>query len=118
MRPRPSPSCASGTRSSSTDGSVAPRGGQGGTAGGGGAGGGLRLAASRRGDEGPVLALNGDELLDVDLAALRAEHERGRPAATLVVAQVHSPFGIVDLGEDGAVTGFREAPRLPHWVNS
>jgi len=83
-----------------------------------GRGGGLRLAASRRRDEGPVLALNGDELLDVDLAALRAEHERGRPAATLVVAQVHSPFGIVDLGEDGAVTGFQEAPRLPHWVNS
>ncbi len=83
-----------------------------------GRGGGLRFAATRRRDDGPVLALNGDELLDVDLAALRAEHERSRPAATLVVAQVHSPFGVVDLRDDGAITGFREAPKLPHWVNS
>src|ERR1035437_10215115 len=35
-----------------------------------GRGGGLRLAASQRRDEGPVLALNGDELLDVDFTAL------------------------------------------------
>jgi NDP-sugar pyrophosphorylase family protein len=83
-----------------------------------GRGGGLRLAASRRQEEGPVLALNGDELLDVDVAALRAEHERMRPAATIVVAQVHSPFGVVDLDDDGAITGFREAPKLSHWVNS
>jgi NDP-sugar pyrophosphorylase family protein len=39
-------------------------------------------------------------------------------AATIVVAQVNSPFGVVDLEEDGTVTGFREAPKLEHWVNS
>jgi NDP-sugar pyrophosphorylase family protein len=83
-----------------------------------GRGGGLRLAASRREEDGPVLALNGDELLDLDFAALLAAHERAKPAATIVVAQVHSPFGVVDLREDGAITGFKEAPRLPHWVNS
>jgi len=38
--------------------------------------------------------------------------------ATIVVAQVHSPFGVVDLSDDGTVTGFKEAPKLPHWVNS
>ena len=83
-----------------------------------GRGGGLRLAASRRQDEGPVLALNGDELLDVDFRALVAEHEQRRAAATLVVAQVRSPFGVVEVEEDGTVTGFREAPLLEHWVNS
>jgi NDP-sugar pyrophosphorylase family protein len=83
-----------------------------------GRGGGLRLAASRRQEDGPVLALNGDELLDVDLGALLEEHERGGAAATIVVAQVRSPFGVVDLEEDGTVTGFREAPLLPDWVNS
>src|SRR5207302_8005405 len=41
-----------------------------------GRGGGLRLAASRRRENGHVLALNGDELLDVDFRALLAEHER------------------------------------------
>jgi NDP-sugar pyrophosphorylase family protein len=83
-----------------------------------GRGGGLRLAASRRQEEGPVLALNGDELLDVDFRALVAEHEGSGAAATLVVAQVHSPFGVVQVGEDGTITGFREAPLLDHWVNS
>jgi len=83
-----------------------------------GRGGGLRLAASRRQEEGPVLALNGDELLDVDFRALVAEHEQSGAAATIVVAQVRSPFGVVEVEEDGTVTGFREAPLLDHWVNS
>jgi NDP-sugar pyrophosphorylase family protein len=83
-----------------------------------GRGGGLRLAASRRQEEGPVLALNGDELLDVDFRDLVAEHEQSAAAATLVVAQVRSPFGVVAVEDDGTVTGFREAPLLEHWVNS
>ncbi len=83
-----------------------------------GRGGGLRLAASRRLEAGPVLALNGDELLDVDFAALLAEHERSGAAATIVVAQVRSPFGVVDVEEDGTISGFREAPLLDQWVNS
>jgi NDP-sugar pyrophosphorylase family protein len=83
-----------------------------------GRGGGLRLAASRRHDEGAVLALNGDELLDVDFRALLAEHEESGAAATIVVAQVRSPFGVVELQDDGRVTGFREAPLLDNWVNS
>jgi NDP-sugar pyrophosphorylase family protein len=83
-----------------------------------GRGGGLRLAASQRREQGHVLALNGDELLDVDLRALVSDHERSGAAATIVVAQVSSPFGVVDLTEDGTVTGFREAPKLEHWVNS
>jgi NDP-sugar pyrophosphorylase family protein len=83
-----------------------------------GRGGGLRLAASRRDESGSVLALNGDELLDVDFRALLDAHEEGAAAATIVVAQVRSPFGVVDLSDDGTVTGFREAPLLEHWVNS
>jgi NDP-sugar pyrophosphorylase family protein len=83
-----------------------------------GRGGGLRLAASHRRESGACLALNGDELLDVDFAALLAEHERTGAAATIVVAQVRSPFGVVELEPDGRVTGFREAPLLDDWVNS
>ena len=83
-----------------------------------GRGGGLRLAATRRQEEGPVLALNGDEVLDVDFSALLSEHGASGAAATLVVAQVRSPFGVVDVEESGTITGFREAPLLEHWVNS
>ena len=83
-----------------------------------GRGGGLRMAAAQRRESGAVLALNGDELLDVDFGELMAEHAGSGAAATIVVSQVHSPFGVVDLDDDGVVTGFREAPLLPHWVNS
>ncbi|HUZ98467.1 MAG TPA: nucleotidyltransferase family protein [Gaiellaceae bacterium] len=83
-----------------------------------GRGGGLRLAASRRRETGTVLALNGDELLDVDFAALYEDHERSAAAATIVVSQVRSPFGVVSIEDDGGITGFREAPLLSDWVNS
>jgi NDP-sugar pyrophosphorylase family protein len=65
-----------------------------------------------------VLALNGDELLDVDFAALLDGHRRSGAAATIVVSQVRSPFGVVEIEDDGRITGFREAPLLPNWVNS
>jgi NDP-sugar pyrophosphorylase family protein len=78
----------------------------------------LGLAASRRQESGSVLALNGDELLDVDFRSLLAEHESSGAAATIVVSQVRSPFGVVDLEDGGRITGFREAPLLPDWVNS
>lgn len=83
-----------------------------------GRGGGLRFAAARRQEDGPVYAMNGDDLLDVDVEALLGFHLEHGGAATIVVAQVRSPFGVVDLGAGDAVTGFREAPTLPEWVNS
>jgi NDP-sugar pyrophosphorylase family protein len=83
-----------------------------------GRGGGLRLAASQRRESGAVIAANGDELLDVDFGALLGQHAESGAAATIVCAQVRSPFGVVDLREDGVVTGFREAPLLEEWVNS
>ena len=81
-----------------------------------GRGGGLRLAAGQRRESGPAFAMNGDELIDVDFAALLAFHRRSGTAATLVVAPLRSQFGVVDLDGD-AVLGFREAPELPFWVN-
>ena len=82
-----------------------------------GRGGGIRVAAQARRDSGPVFAINGDELLDVDLDALLAGHRKRRPAATITVVPLRSQFGVVDLDDDDVVTGFREAPRLPYWVN-
>jgi NDP-sugar pyrophosphorylase family protein len=82
-----------------------------------GRGGGLRLAASARTERGDVYALNGDELLAVDLLSLLARHRASGAAATITVAQPLSPFGVVELGEDDLVTGFREAGRAPYWVS-
>ena len=82
-----------------------------------GRGGGLRFAAERRREIGPVYALNGDELVAVDFGGLLARHAERGAAATITVVPLQSAFGIVDVGDDDAVTGFREAPRLPHWVS-
>jgi NDP-sugar pyrophosphorylase family protein len=81
-----------------------------------GRGGALRHACVQRQDDGAAFALNGDELIDVDFAALAAAHEAGGAAATITVTPLVSAFGVVELQGD-AVTGFREAPRLPYWVS-
>jgi NDP-sugar pyrophosphorylase family protein len=82
-----------------------------------GRGGGIRFAARERVEEGDLFALNGDELLDADFAAMLARHRETRAAATVAVAQPPSPFGIVELVDDDIVTGFREGGRIPYWVN-
>ena len=63
-----------------------------------------------------MFALNGDELVDVDLSRLLALHRERGAAATITVVPLRSPFGVVDLDDD-LVTGFREAPRLDQWVS-
>jgi NDP-sugar pyrophosphorylase family protein len=82
-----------------------------------GRGGGIRFAARERAEGGDVLVLNGDELLDVDFATLLAHHRETGAAATVTVARPLSPFGIVEVGDDDLVTGFREGGRVPYWVN-
>jgi NDP-sugar pyrophosphorylase family protein len=81
-----------------------------------GRGGGIRFAAQTRRESGDAYALNGDELVDVDLRRLLDLHGSSGAAATITVVQVRSPFGVVDLDGD-VVTGFREAPKLDEWVS-
>jgi NDP-sugar pyrophosphorylase family protein len=82
-----------------------------------GRGGGLRFAAAARREAGDVYALNGDELLALDLAALLTRHRETGAAATITVTQPSSTFGVVDLDGAGMVTGFEEAAALPYWVS-
>jgi NDP-sugar pyrophosphorylase family protein len=82
-----------------------------------GRGGGLRNAARLRIEEGPVFALNGDELVDVDLSGLMERHRERGPAATITVVRPQSPFGLVEVGEEDVVTGFTEVATLPVWVS-
>ncbi len=81
-----------------------------------GRGGGLRFASSARLESGDVLAMNGDELVDVDLAQLLATQGSSDAAATITVVPLRSPFGVVELDGD-RVTGFSEAPELDNWVS-
>jgi NDP-sugar pyrophosphorylase family protein len=82
-----------------------------------GRGGGIRFAALRRVESGDVFAMNGDELVDVDFAALLDRHRSTGAAATVTVAQPPSQFGQVDLTDDDVVIGFHEVSRVPYWVN-
>ena len=82
-----------------------------------GRGGGIRYASASRAEDGDVLAMNGDELVDVDFGALLERHRATGAAATLTVAQPPSQFGQVDLTDDDVVTGFHEVSRVPYWVN-
>jgi NDP-sugar pyrophosphorylase family protein len=82
-----------------------------------GRGGGIRYASAMRDEAGDVLAMNGDELVDVDFAALLERHRSTGAAATVTVAQPPSQFGQVELTDDDVVTGFHEVSRVPYWVN-
>src|SRR5947209_2943463 len=66
---------------------------------------------------GRALVCYGDTLANVDLAALARQHEDGDALLTLAVYPLHSPYGIVTFDAGRRVTGFREKPRLPHWIN-
>jgi NDP-sugar pyrophosphorylase family protein len=70
-----------------------------------------------RRESAEMYALNGDELVDVDFAALLACHRAADAAATVAVAQPKSPFGVVELGPGDLVEGFTEGGRIPYWVN-
>jgi NDP-sugar pyrophosphorylase family protein len=82
-----------------------------------GRGGAIRFAAGFRTEGGDFLAMNGDELVDVDFEALLARHRASGAAVTVTVAQPPSQFGQVDLTDDDVVTGFHEVARVPYWVN-
>jgi NDP-sugar pyrophosphorylase family protein len=82
-----------------------------------GRGGGIRFAARLREESGDVFALNGDELVDVDFSGLLATHRATDALATIAVAQPKSQFGVVDVGDDDVVHGFREGGRVSFWVN-
>ena len=82
-----------------------------------GRGGGIKFAATFRREDGEILALNGDELVDVDYDGLLAAHRSAGALATITVAQPQSQFGLVDIDDDDLVRGFREGGRVSFWVN-
>jgi D-glycero-alpha-D-manno-heptose 1-phosphate guanylyltransferase len=74
-----------------------------------GTGGALKKAAAYL-HGSPFLALNGDSILDVNLAEMVAFHQANQALVTIALAQVESGerYGNVDTDADGCVTAFRE----------
>lgn len=59
----------------------------------------------------------GDGLADVNIADLIATHDASGSLATVTTVQPLSRFGVLDVTSGGAVSEFREKPRLDGWIN-
>jgi NDP-sugar pyrophosphorylase family protein len=83
-----------------------------------GRGGGIKLAfAYLEEKDDPVVVTNGDVITNFPLQEMVAEHKQSGAVGTIYLAPYFSPFGIVDVDEEGRVRGFREKPELPYWIN-
>jgi NDP-sugar pyrophosphorylase family protein len=68
--------------------------------------------------EKTVIGTNGDNIVEQPLAPLLQRHRRTKAVATVMLAPLRSPFGIVRLARGNRVVGFEEKPLLPYWVNA
>ncbi|MFT4039437.1 MAG: sugar phosphate nucleotidyltransferase [Thermomicrobiales bacterium] len=66
--------------------------------------------------EQDLLVVNGDVLSDFAYSDLLAFHREHQPALSIAVnhREVQIDLGVVDFGQDGVVTGFREKPRIEY----
>ncbi len=58
-----------------------------------------------------------DGLADIDLPGLLAFHRQQGTVGTMTCVKPWTHFGLVDIGANRRVTGYREKPRLDSWVN-
>lgn len=84
-----------------------------------GRGGGMKQALRRIEDkEKPILVLNGDLISNVDLSDLQNFHKLHGSLVSVVATSLRSPYGIVDIEDGTKITGFREKPMLPFFINA
>ena len=74
------------------------------------------------GDDAPVVVTNGDIITRQPLEDIIDFHatspaRRNGSCVTLLSVPMVSPYGLVDMDEQGSVVGFREKVELPHWIN-
>ena len=68
---------------------------------------GFRLAISRFVKDEDFLAMNGDEITNLNIKHLEESHLKSNHVATIAVAPMRSPFGILELDGDDII-GFQE----------
>jgi NDP-sugar pyrophosphorylase family protein len=66
----------------------------------------------------PVIVTNGDIITDQSLEELVRAHEEHKGLATVMLAPLVCPWGIVVAEGDGRIRDFLEKPALPYWVNA
>lgn len=65
---------------------------------------------------GNVILTYGDTFAKIDLKALLGTHAKGGNDATVVVAPIQNPFGLVEFDSKGKVLSFREKPVLNYYI--
>ena len=65
-----------------------------------------------------VVATNGDVITDQPLSEMFDLHRRNNALVTLLLTQMISPYGIVEIDDDARVQSFVEKPALPFWINA
>src|SRR3972149_6219547 len=78
---------------------------------------GFRLAISRFVTDDDFLAMNGDEITNLNLERLEDMHLRSKAVATIAVSPMKSPFGMLELDGDDIV-GFKEKTLLENTLVS
>lgn len=65
------------------------------------------------------LVLNGDLVTTMDISRLLADHRRRNADATVatVIQDVSVEYGVLDIGSDGQVRGYREKPSHTHAIS-
>ncbi len=78
---------------------------------------GFRLAISRFVNDENFLAMNGDEITNLDIGRLESVHLKNKPIATIAVSPMRSPFGVLKIEGDNIV-GFQEKVLLENTLVS
>jgi NDP-sugar pyrophosphorylase family protein len=69
-------------------------------------------------NEAIVIGTNGDVFTEQPLSEIVTAHRRSEPAATVLLTNLVSPYGLVETDASGLITDFREKPTLPYWLNA
>jgi NDP-sugar pyrophosphorylase family protein len=69
-------------------------------------------------DEATVIGTNGDVFTEQPLSEVIKAHRQSVPAATVLLTNLVSPYGLVETDASGLITEFREKPTLPYWLNA
>ncbi|MCH2663835.1 NTP transferase domain-containing protein [bacterium] len=77
-----------------------------------------RLYALRDTFDGSLIVSYGDTFIDLDLDLLLKTHVDREAEATIVTANIRSPFGLVKQDGQGWVTSFVEKPLLNYYIGS
>jgi len=75
-----------------------------------------RIHVAKKAFRDEVILTYGDTFAEINLRGLLKTHRLGGYEATIVVAPIKSPFGLVEFNKSGTVSSFNEKPVLNYYI--